>query len=199
VLETTRRLTYAVWFPRDAVFCYWVGVGWDPTWRFFGLPLIQRRRGTTIRFGKRLVACSDARKNSLGVNQRVILKTTGPGARIEIGDDVGLSGCSVSAAKLIRLGDRVMVGSGCLLTDNDAHPLHPAERGRADATKVAPVVLEEDVFVGARSVVLKGVTIGHGSVIGAGSVVTHDIPAMVVAAGNPARVVRMLEGGTDCR
>ena len=59
--------------------------------------------------------------------------------------------------------------------------------------KCAPIVIEDHVLIGARSIILKGVTIGHGSVIGAGSVVVRDIPANCIAAGNPCVVIKMLE------
>ena len=132
------------------------------------------------------------RGNSLGVFQPVILKVVRPTARLDFGDDVGISGASISASESITIGHRVLIGSGALITDSDAHPLNPSEREDHSNTAVAPVVIEDDVFIGARSIILKGVTIGRGSVIGAGSVVSKDIPANVVAAGNPCRVLKQL-------
>ncbi len=74
------------------------------------------------------------------------------------------------------------------------HPLTPEGRARDFlAGAHAPIVIEDDVFIGMNSLILKGVTIGRGSVVGAGSVVTRDVPAGVVVAGNPATVVRRLE------
>jgi acetyltransferase-like isoleucine patch superfamily enzyme len=75
--------------------------------------------------------------------------------------------------------------------DTDFHPLDP-ERRRNDPLDGAtrPVVIEDDVFIGMNSLILKGVRLGKGCVIGAGSVVTHDVPAGAVAAGNPARIIR---------
>jgi acetyltransferase-like isoleucine patch superfamily enzyme len=145
-----------------------------------------------MEIGRRFTACSISRCNSIGVLQRVILKTTTSAAVLRIGDEVGVSGCSISASERIEIADRVLIGSGCLITDSDAHPLDPAARRRNEPPRTAPIVIEEDVFIGARSIVLKGVRIGRGSVIGAGSVVARSIPAGVVAAGNPARVVRAL-------
>jgi len=119
-----------------------------------------------------------------------MLTATGAGSEIVIGDDVGMSGCSITAVTSVKIGNRVLIGSGVLIVDNDAHPLSPAGRryGR-EGVGVAPVRIEDDVFIGARAIVLKGVTIGTGAVIGAGSVVTHDVPAYSIAAGNPAKVI----------
>ena len=78
-----------------------------------------------------------------------------------------------------------------MIFDSDFHELHP-DRRRGGTPRMAPVVLEENVFVGDHAIILKGVTIGADSVIGAGSVVTGSIPPGVIAAGNPARVVRPL-------
>ncbi len=88
----------------------------------------------------------------------------------------------------------MLIGSGCLITDTDSHPLHWEDRLINDdsKTKSKPIVIEDNVFIGARSIVLKGVTIGFGSVIGAGSVVTQSIPPNVVACGNPARIIKQL-------
>ena len=143
--------------------------------------------------GKRFTACSDPRRNILGVFQRVTIQA-GRDAEVVIGDDVGVSGCTISALRSVRIGDRVLLGSGCMLADSDAHPLHPHDR-RFDASKTVskPIVVEDDVFVGARAIILKGVHVGKGSVIGAGAVVTRDVPPMTVVAGNPAAVVKELE------
>ena len=97
----------------------------------------------------------------------------------------------------ISVGDRCLIGPRCSLL-TPVHPLLPEERAcrkRGDGSSyqlelARPVVLEDDVWLGGGATVLPGVTIGHGSVIGAGSVVTRDVPAGVVAVGNPCRVVR---------
>jgi acetyltransferase-like isoleucine patch superfamily enzyme len=77
-----------------------------------------------------------------------------------------------------------------VVVDTDFHPLDPLERkGRPQNAKTAPVLIEDDVFIGMNCLILKGVTLGKGCVIGAGSVVTRTVPSMSIAAGNPARVV----------
>lgn len=92
-----------------------------------------------------------------------------------------------------RIGNNVKIGGCVLITDTDAHPMdYMARRSSNEGTKSAPVVIEDDVWVGAHCIILKGVTIGARSIIGAGSVVTKSIPADCVAAGNPCRVIKSL-------
>jgi len=119
----------------------------------------------------------------------VTLNADYPKARINIGNNVGMSGATITCCSEISIGDDVLIGSGVLITDNDAHPIHPELRDRAEYVLISPVKLGKRVFVGARAIILKGVTIGDGAVIGAGAVVTKDIPANSIAVGNPARVV----------
>ncbi len=116
-----------------------------------------------------------------------------PGAgRIRIGDYALICpGVRLSAAGIMRIGDSCMLASGVYITDADWHDLYD----RTAAGPIRPVTLEDNVWVGDSAIICKGVHIGQNSVIGAGSVVTGDIPANVVAAGNPARVVKTLDPG----
>jgi acetyltransferase-like isoleucine patch superfamily enzyme len=183
-----RHVRFCLHAPRNWIFSAIHGLGYDPTWRFFGLPHIFNARGHgRITIGRRFKAISRIANNSVGVFQPVILKCFA-GATLRIGDDVGISGSTVSATVRIEIGSRVLIGSGCLITDSDAHPVHPDGRVTGKG-RVAPVMIEDDVFLGARCIVLKGVSIGQGSVIGAGSVVSRSIPPFSIAAGNPAQVV----------
>jgi acetyltransferase-like isoleucine patch superfamily enzyme len=150
-------------------------------------------------------------RNTLEARGPSILKTLSPNARITIGKDSGLTSTTISAAQSIEIGDRVLIGAGALITDSDHHVVRPPKGkprrhlGMPQPRATDGIRIGDDVFIGARCIVLKGVSIGRGSVIGAGSVVTSDIPAMVVAAGNPCRVLSRLEaadqlavGDNDC-
>jgi acetyltransferase-like isoleucine patch superfamily enzyme len=106
------------------------------------------------------------------------------GADVQINNDVFIK----SEGPGIRIGARALLGSEVTIYDSDFHELHPARR-RGGEPGMARVELGENVFVGDRVTILKGVTIGADAVIGAGSVVTRSIPAGVIAAGNPARVI----------
>jgi acetyltransferase-like isoleucine patch superfamily enzyme len=114
-------------------------------------------------------------------------------ARIEIGDRTEFNNnvMLVSEGEGIRIGRDCMFGAGTEIFDSDFHDLDPALRN-SGTHKTAAVEIGDDVFMGMGVKILKGVTVGSGSVIGAGAVVTGPIPAGVVAAGNPARVIREL-------
>ena len=110
--------------------------------------------------------------------------------RIEIGNYCLISpGVTLSAAQRIRIGDNCMLAAECYLSDSDWHGTYNRIR---PFRCTAPITLENNVWVGLRAIVCKGVSIGENSIIGAGSVVTGDIPANVIAAGNPAKVVKTL-------
>jgi acetyltransferase-like isoleucine patch superfamily enzyme len=109
---------------------------------------------------------------------------------IEIGDAAQINNNAFikSEGPGIRIGARALLGSYVTIYDSDFHDLR-ADRRRGGQPRMAAVELAENVFVGDRALILKGVSIGANSVIGAGSVVTSSIPAGVIAAGNPARVI----------
>jgi len=113
----------------------------------------------------------------------------GFGSNVHIGDDFfGNVNLTFVDDVDIRIGDGVMIAPGVTLTTT-GHPVHPARR--VDFARFSePIVIEDKVWIGSNAVVLPGVRIGYGSVIGAGSVVSRDIPPMVVAVGAPCRVLR---------
>ena len=153
-----------------------------------GLPRIERTPKGSIEIGKGCCLRSARCSNPVGVFHPVQLATIGAG-RIVIGDGCGISGSVLVAENSITLGRRVMIGAGCAVIDSNCHPLDAEARARGERGKTSPIVLEDDVWLGMNVLVLKGVRIGAGTVVGAGSVVTGDLPAGVVAAGGPARVV----------
>ena len=172
------------------------GVRYGPGLKLLGQPIITRAAGGRIEIGSDVILCSSSRHAVLGVNHPVILRAARPGAQILIGDRVGISGGTILAFQLVTIGAGSLLGANVTVVDSDFHPLDPARRhepASSDAIAVAPVRIEENVFIGANAIVLKGVRIGANSVIGAGSVVTKDVPPNVIAAGNPCRVIRPLQ------
>ena len=109
-----------------------------------------------------------------------------------MGDDCGLSGAVIGAAERIVLGDRVMVGANATITDTDWHPLDPEARSGGGLGDSAPIVIEDDVWIGLNVTVLKGVTIGKGTTVAANSVVVQSLPPGALAAGAPARPVKTI-------
>jgi len=186
-------MPYWLAIPRQWFWCVSQGMQWRNGWRFYGRPMFRQHGGGRIVIGDRFSARSNSNGNSIGVNQPVILTAWGAGSMLQIGDDVRVSGCSITACHGVTIGDRVLIGAGVLIIDSDAHPLHPEDRLRDAKPSEAPIEIGDDVFVGARAIILKGVRIGDGAVIGAGAVVTSDIPALTIAAGNPARPVGVVK------
>jgi len=116
-------------------------------------------------------------------------------AQLRIGNDVRIGPYSIfCAAKGIRIGDHCRTGPFVSLYDTDVHPtdaeLRRQNYGTMEAVASAPIVIEDDVWLGVGATVLKGVTIGRGAIVGAGAVVARDVPPFTIVAGNPARVLR---------
>jgi acetyltransferase-like isoleucine patch superfamily enzyme len=166
------------------------GIPWGQVWRIYGVPIIEKHRGSQISFGSGLQLRSSARSNPLGPNRPVILSTWQAGAVLEVGDRFGMTGGTICSSERIVIGDGVTIGANSTIMDSDFHPLGPAaRRSSPHQANTAPVLIGDDVFVGLQCLILKGVTLGQGSVVGAGSVVTRDVPAGAIVAGNPAKVI----------
>jgi acetyltransferase-like isoleucine patch superfamily enzyme len=145
--------------------------------------------------GKNLLLLSRFDSNPGGLPFPTMLAALEPESCITIGDDTGISGASIIARRSVTIGSRVLIGAGACIWDSDFHPLDPMRR-REHPTRdaaCAPVTIEDDVFIGARALVLKGVKVGSSAVIGAGAVVTKDVRSGEIVAGNPARVVGSLD------
>jgi maltose O-acetyltransferase len=123
----------------------------------------------------------------------IMLQTRGEGAEIVVGANTGFNNnVVICATQSIRIGERCLIADGVAVYDSDFHELNPATR-HTSAGVSAPVVIGNNVWLGSRAIILKGVTIGDNSVIGTMSLVTKDIPSNTVAAGIPAKVIRTLE------
>lgn len=139
--------------------------------------------------------------NPICRNLRACIHRGSPDAVITIGRHVGMSSPCIWISERLTIGNHVNIGGNCMVLDTDVHQLdYLARRGEkvADKNEItttiqsAPVTIEDDVWIGANCQILKGVTIGARSVIGAGSVVTKSIPPDCIAAGNPCKVIRVL-------
>lgn len=121
------------------------------------------------------------------------LRVFGEGSSIRIGEGAQISGASITArSKSIRLGSKALIAPNCVIVDSDFHAPWPPE-ARADDPGMefdAPVDIGDYAWIGMGSLILKGVSIGRGAIVGAGSVVTRDVPDYCLAAGSPARLIR---------
>ena len=167
---------------------------------FFGLPVIKMAKGSKITIGEQAMLISTSHYTALGVNHPVVLRTLQSGASIVLGTRVGISGGSICAVQSVEIGADTLLGANVTIADTDFHSINPHYRRTTDYSRigVAPVKIGSRVFIGTNAIVLKGVTIGDNTIIGAGSVVTKSIPANVIAAGNPCRVIRNLTEVESC-
>jgi acetyltransferase-like isoleucine patch superfamily enzyme len=158
---------------------------------FHGAPVIRRNRDASIVIGNNVTLNSRMSANVLYLAHPCTIAAIRPGASIQIGNGVGMSGATLVAAAGIEIGDRTLIGAEAVIVDTDFHPLDPNMRDvdQSAGAISRPVRIGKRVFIGTRVIILKGVSIGDDAVVGAGAVVTKDVAAGDIVAGNPARVV----------
>ena len=166
--------------------------------KIFGYPLLKIECGSKIIFGQRVIMISDEYFSEPGINHLCIIRV-GKNAKLKIGDDVGMSGVTICVQNEVSIGNQVLLGSNVLITDSDFHPIESQNRRYATLTVAHKVVISDNVFIGMNVMILKGVTIGCNSIIGAGSIVTKDIPENVIAAGVPAKIIGNLTNYEDIK
>jgi len=162
----------------------------------YGSIHIMRAPGSEIVIGNNVsIVSSSARCTAASIYAPTKLRTWSATAKIIIEDGVGLNGTSIAArSKTVRIGSGTMIAPNCVIADSDYHALWPPENRLHNPAfeNDADVVIGKNVWVGMQTIILKGVTIGDNAIIGSGSVVTDNIPANVLAAGVPARVIKSL-------
>lgn len=159
-------------------------------WRVYGRPIIQKYRNSQITIGDYFLNKNWYSSEPLGIQSRTILNTLNESAKIEIGNNVQMSGTCIIATKCISIKDNVLIGPNVKIFDSDFHSVYPNERtGGIKNAKSNPITIGKNVFIGTGSMILKGVKIGDNSVICAGSVLFTKIPNNVIAGGNPAKVL----------
>ncbi len=154
-----------------------------------GKPIILRLTGA-IRLGNNVTLLSNSRRYHVSIYAPTRLMTDEKeNAIIEIGDNTRINGASIHATEKISIGKNCLIAANVTIIDSDGHGLSPVQRNLINPVS-QPVIIEDNVWIGINSIILKGVKIGRNSVIGAGSIVTKNVPSNCVAAGNPACVVK---------
>lgn len=182
-----RKIACVVWNAINRLSAIFWKVNMKKGCLFYGKTIFRTLPGTEINIGSRCTFNSSHRSNLIGVYSPCMLSTIQRNAILEIGDNCGFSGTVIGCAKRIKIGNNVRCGANTLITDSDWHTDDP----RTSDDK--PVIIDDNVWLGYGVKVLKGVHIGENSLIGACSIVTKDIPANVVAAGNPCKVIKELK------
>lgn len=155
-----------------------------------GIPKIMVARGGTMEIGSGFRMNNTITSNPIGCSQPCMFFVD-RGAKLVIGDNTNMSQTALVCHTSINIGSHVKIGGGVCIYDTDFHSLDKVKRISVDEDfkfkKVSPVVIGDYAFIGAFTIILKGVTIGENSIIGAGSVVTKNIPANEIWGGNPAK------------
>ena len=154
--------------------------------RTIGRIIIFRTPKSVIRIGNHCVFNSSSKLNFRGINHPCILQTGTKHAKIIIGNHVEMSGCSIVCNDSVIIGNNVLFGANCQIGDRDGHQ-------DRYASKPAPIIIEDGVWLGMNVTVLKGVTIGKNTIIGANSLITKDIPANCIAAGSPCKIIKEID------
>lgn len=167
-----------------------------------GIPVIFNKSGARLTIGENVTVKSSFLSNLVGLYSRTIIVTRAPGAEINIGNCVGISGATIYARKKISIGDNTAIGGNCKILDNDFHPIDMDDRikllqdpngGDSDLVPAKEIIIGKNCFIGCNSIILKGTVLGDGCVVGAGAVVSGKFEDNCVIVGNPARVIRKLE------
>ena len=155
-----------------------------------GRPIVSLVRGSEMIWEDGITLASSCRANPLGNFQPCVLRTLTAGARLHLGPRVGMSSSAICAGASVEIGEGTILGAGAMVLDNDFHvPAGEWDWATESRANARPIRIGRGVFIGARAIVLKGVTIGDRAVIGAGALVTRDVPAGHIAVGNPARIL----------
>ncbi len=168
-----------------------------------GVPVIFNKAGASIRIGSDVTIKSSFLSNLVGLYSRTIIVTRAPGAVIEIGDHVGISGATIYARKGIHIGENTAIGGNCKILDNDFHPLDAEQRLKlmqdvhggevADLIPAREIHIGKNCFLGCNSIILKGTVLGDNCVVGAGAVVCGKFEDGSMIVGNPGKVIEKLK------
>lgn len=192
-LKTIIRLTFWQWYHIHYCLANNVIFAERKSVLFNGRSVISISPKAKVTIGKAFY-CNSGPESGIGVTPTKI--SVSEGATLRIGDFAGISSTTILVKNSVVIGNHVNIGGGSFINDSNHHSTDwhdRADRKRdVQNAKSAPIVIGDYVFIGARCMILKGVTIGEKTIIAAGSVVVKDIPANCMAGGNPCKVIKYL-------
>ncbi|WP_319526440.1 acyltransferase [uncultured Desulfosarcina sp.] len=182
------------WTFHSKLLCWYWDIKIGKNCKFWGKTHFNRAPHSTIHVGAHCRFRSAFWSNLVGINRPCMLSTLRPNAKIMIGDHSGFSGTVISAAESISIGKNVLCGANVTITDTNWH--HIVQSICQDTPVLTDAVtICDNVWLAMNVIVLKGVRIGPNSVVAANSVVTRDIPENVLAAGQPAKIIKQISTG----
>ena len=173
------------------------GVTYD-SFLTIGKPFISVATTGYFKIGKQFIMINTIQGNPIGCYSKCTFFVHND-ARLTIGNNVGISQTAMICYNSISIGDNVKIGGGVKLYDTDFHSLDPKVRNSGQDSKnskSAPIIIKNSAFIGAYSIILKGVTIGENAIVGAGSVVSKSIPDNEIWGGNPAKFIKTINRHT---
>ena len=170
------------------------GVVYGKNCRVYGKLYIKLFPDTNVKIGDNFFCSSGQNVNALCANKRGVIYLV-HSATLIIGNNVGMSSPVIWCNKRIIIGDNVKIGANVILMDTDAHSTDFLLRRDSmhDWSEPEAIVIDNDAFIGMNVTILKGVHVGARAIIGAGSIVSHDVPSDCIAAGNPAKIIRRID------
>ena len=199
LFKTYKRLTYYFngfyYSNKTRILFFLNGINCESV-RSFGTPVIYKALNAKCYIGKFITMNNGHKFNPIGRNSPCYIIINDKGI-LKIGNNVGMSSTAIVCEEKVSIGNNVLLGGNVCIYDTDFHALNHIHRTSLltdkEHKKTSPVVVEDNVFIGAHSTILKGVNIGKNSIIGACSVVTKSVPQNQIWAGNPAKFIRLTE------
>lgn len=199
-LRFCSKICSSLYIGWNKIYFFLNNIKYGKNFRVFNHLYLKIHVGALVQIGNNCTIMSGAGLNPLSRNIKTCIYV-GKKATLKLGNDVGISSSTLWVKESVSIGNSVAIGADCIIMDTDAHNLdwkircseETNEYGESVVTAAsAPIVIEDNVLVGARCIILKGVTIGARSIIGSGSIVTKDIPSDCIAAGNPCKVIKSI-------
>lgn len=186
VMNKITKCLVKLYIPLNRLYCAVHGVKVGRKFQVKGLLYIKNNGSIQIGDGVRINSAAWA--NPIGCGDRTYIQIFS-GGKLVVGNRCGISNCAITAAREIVIEENVMIGAGCKIYDTDFHSISLADRtnGWNQNIRCKPIRIKKGAFIGANTIILKGVTIGENAVLGAGSVVTKSVPDNEIWAGNPAK------------
>lgn len=168
------------------------GISFASEMKSSGIPILHKSLGASCQIGKNFTMGNWRQLNASGISAKCKIEVRNKGSLI-IGDNVGMTATTIMCFNKISIESNTKIGVGVHIYDTDFHNIDPEARLNGDmaaTVNTQPIHIGKNVFIGAYSIILKGVTIGNNVIVGAGSVVTKDIPSNEIWAGNPAKFIK---------
>ena len=201
-LRFCSKICSSLYIGWNKIYFFLNNIKYGKNFRVFNHLYFKIHVGALVQIGNNCTIMSGAGLNPLSRNIKTCIYV-GKKATLKLGNDVGISSSTLWVKESVSIGNSVAIGADCIIMDTDAHNLDWKIRCSEETNEYgesvdmvtaasAPIVIEDNVLVGARCIILKGVTIGARSIIGSGSIVTKDIPSDCIAAGNPCKVIKSI-------